>query len=483
MSGEINTLQVDKAATSVSSRARSSFKLPIPWLTTSLLHDVRLYFLLQPLLWIAGIEQLAPAGLVPWILLKRLWLNPRLRIPRPLWPAILLLVWQAAHILTVPQDEIDLFIKGLGTTLALVCLVIVTYHVASTPPRWCQILTAVEWFGAITGFLGLLFIAGAWKGEFHSLFRLILPDGFVSGSHFFSTISVRSLGFWESAVGYQRVRATFWHPSSYASVLLVFFAVQWFQFRQGSRRLRLARLGMLGVTLINLLFTFSRTTYVSFAVLIGLLWWLTGRSARSRLQKIGTLSLATALVLIYVLTALMLQEAISFDLLYDAIYEFRPFSLQVRTQIYEVTWRLVQQRPIWGWGTLVEIENLPSYFSAGSHSDYLSVLFQLGIPGLFLYLGFLGGVWYTLVRGWRMARRRWARHFFEVSMALMLAINMRQFTSGLLWDVYVASTIWTVWGAALALYPMERSWIRIQWSKTTTPVELHSRDDGQGRSG
>ena len=479
MSSEISALPAEKEAAPVRTGTRRSFNLPIPWLTTTLLQDVRFYFLLQPLLWIAGVEQLAPAVLAPWILLKRLWLHPRLRIPRPLWPAILLLGWQAAHVLTVPRGEIDLFVKGLGTTLALVCLAIIVYNVASTPLRWHRVLAAVEWFGAITGLLGLLFVAGVWKGEFHSLFRLILPDGLVSGSHFFSTISLRSLGFWESAVGYQRVRATFWHPSSYASVLLVFFAVQWFQFRQGSRRLRLIRLGMLGVTLINLLFTFSRTTYVSFAVLLACLWWLTGRSARSRLQKIGTLGLVVAVALTYVLAALMLQGVISFDLLYDAVYEFRPFSLQVRTQIYEVTWQLVRQRPLWGWGTLVEIESLPSYFSAGSHSDYLSVLFQLGIPGLLLYLGFLGGVWYTLLRGWRTARRRWVRHFFEISIALMLAINVRQFTSGLLWDVYVASTIWTAWGLALVLYAAERSWLTTLAAGAATPTETRKESDGQ----
>jgi O-antigen ligase len=465
---KIDDLHVmDKGVRQVPSK---SFSFIIPWLNTSLTKDVWLYFMLQPLMWVLGIEQFLPAILAPWILLKRVWLNSKLRVSRHIWVALIFWCWQLLHFFSLPPGELDLFIKSQGMMLALVSLFIVIYNVADSRERWEKLLGIIEWFGALVVFLGTIFILGVGAGEFRSVFGRLLPGGLVAGSHFFDTITMRSLGFFERATVLPRVRSTFWHPSSYASVLLVFGAVQWFQFKRSVSRARVVRLGLLALTAFNLFFTLSRTTYVAFAVMIFSLWWLRGCKYKRRLARLSLISLLVVLVLVYVFSMLLLRGAVSMSWFHDAIYKFRPYSIRARLQVYEASWQLIREKLFWGWGTAIKIEGLPSAFSAGSHGDYLNVLFQFGVPGLLLYLVFLGTIWCTLLKGYRLARQSEVKNFFAVSIALMLAMNVRQVTSELFWDVYVVSTIWGAWALGLALYSIEYSKSRAAAKDTRTTL-------------
>lgn len=430
-------------------------KLILPWVTTSLLTDLRLLFVLQPLLWLAGLELLLAPVIAIWLLIKRLVLSLKLHIPRQAWWLIIFSVWQLAHFVSLPPGELDLFVKAQGTWLSLISLYIVIYNVADSRERWNYIVSSIEIFGFITACLGLLYITGIFNLEFQSLIGQILPGGLVANSHFFTTISTRSLGFLDPS-GLPRVRSTFWHPSSYASILLVFLAIQWFQFSRNPKNGRKRRLFTLLLLLINLVFTLSRTTYVAFLGMVFFIWWLETKTPRSRLQKLVLLTLGGIFVLLYLLVALLSDGAISYDFVNSAVYDFRPNSVLARVRVYEISWELVRQKPIWGWGTFVKAEGLPSAFSAGSHSDYLSNLFQFGIPGLLLYLSFFVATWYTLLKGYFTIQHFETKRFFAIGIALMLAINLRQVTSELLWDAYVAGAIWSMWALVTALYRIER---------------------------
>jgi O-antigen ligase len=431
-------------------------KIIIPYLNSFLTTDIKLIFILQPLFWLAGLEQIVPAMLVLWMLFKRILINARLRIPSSIWLALIFWIWQLLHFFTLPDSELDLFIKSQGTWLTLVGLFVIIYNVANSQEHWDKILSGIELFGAITVSLGLLYIVGILDFQVQSLLGKLLPASFVSNSHFFTTISLRSFGF-PDATGLPRVRSTFWHPSSYASALLVLFAIEWFQLKRKSLKNRKIRLVLLALVIINLGFTFSRTTYIAFALMIFLIWWLGGQAYWSRLQKIITLGLFSILVLIYLYIVFLFKGELSFNFLTDIVYNFRPYSILARVRVYEISWQLFLEKPLWGWGTWVKIEGLPSAFSAGSHSDYLSVLFQFGIPGLLFYLGFIGITGYVLLKGYFSAKRSEARSFFSVTLALMMAMLVRQVTSELLWDLYVVSIVWGMWALGTALYANEKA--------------------------
>lgn len=428
----------------------------VPWLNTQLTTDIRWYFVTQPFFWLLGVEFFAPVALAIWFLIKRLLLNARLRIPAAAGPAILLFLWQLGHVLTVQSGEMDLFVKAQGTLLALICLFIVIYNAADTRQKWSDLLGSIERLGNIALIFGALFIIGLWQGEFRSLLGIALPQSLISGSYFFSSLAERQLGVPEPATGFRRVQATFWHPNGYAAILLILFGIQWFLLRRDGWRKHPWRVLALVMTLAQLFFTYSRTSYVAWIMMVFVIWWLEKSSYHNRLLRLlfgaGMLSGFVA----YMLTSLLAEGAVTLDLLNEFVYGIRPYSISTRLLIYQETWRLLLQKPLWGWSTLVRIEGLPSYFSAGSHSDFLSILFQYGIPALLFYLIFLASIWRNLVKGYRLAQDGQTKRFFAVSLAIMVAITLRQLTSGLFWDVYVASVIWGIWALSLARYTLLR---------------------------
>ena len=426
----------------------------IPWFNTRLTTDIRWYFSAQPLFWLLGIEFFAPVALMGWFLFKRLLMNARLRIPVATWSAIMLFLWQLAHISTVQSGEMDLFVKAQGTLLALICLFVVIYNAADTSQKWTDILVSIERLGNIALFFGALFILGLWSGKFRSLLGIVLPRALVSGSFFFSSLAERQLGVSEPATGFRRVQSTFWHPNGYAAVLLLLFGIQWYLLRRDGWRKQPWRVLALILTLAQLFFTYSRTSYVALIMMAFVLWWLEKGNYRNRLLRLLFVAGMLTGFVLYVFIALLAEGTITFSLLNQFVYGIRPYSISTRLLIYQETWRLLLQKPLWGWSTLVRIEGLPSYFSAGSHSDFLSILFQYGIPALLFYLVFLVSIWRVQVKGYRLAQDPEAKRFFAVAMAIMLAIVLRQFTSGLFWDVYVASVIWGIWALSLARYTL-----------------------------
>lgn len=431
-------------------------KLFVPWLTTSLMHDLASIFLLQPIFWVLGVEHFAPVLLAVWMVIKRLMLSLKIKISHHIWLLIFLFVWQGLHIFSLPLGELDLFLKSQSTLLVPICLFFVIYNLIQNTTQLDKVLGYLEKFGFVLVIFGTIFILGLWSGNFQSLIGYVLPKNIVETSHFFSEITTRSLGVPEPATGFRRVQSLLWHPNGYATVLIIIFAIQWYFFQNGSIKQKLVRGLTLLLTLVNLVFTYSRTLYVAFLIMVFLAWFLMQSSSSSRRIKVLFFSGLLLLILFYFLFFLLLEGLVDLgptsNLLYDFVFKIRPYSVQTRLEIYEISWNLILQKPLWGWSTFVRIENLPSYFSAGSHSDVLSVIFLYGIPGLLFYLSFIGSVWLTLIKGYRIAREQKTKNFFALSIALMLAINLRQLTAGLLWDIYVGSSVWVIWALGVAQY-------------------------------
>ncbi len=426
-----------------------TIRLAIPWLNTSLVTDIRLYFVLQPLLWLLGLELILPVLIAIWMFIKYCLLNLAFRMPRFFWWAILFGIWELLHIFTLPAGELDLFLKSQGTWIAIMCLFLVIYNVADTPHRWNRILGGIEIFCGIVVILGSLYIVGFLRFDYVSLLGRILPATITADSHFFSEISFRTFGKIDFFSAY-RVRVTFWHPSSYASALLVIFGIQFFQFQRSTGLPRAIKLVLLGLTLLNLLYTFSRTTYISFVIMLFVIWWLQGHSSLSRWQKLVIVSVVVTIGIGYILAMLLFTGVVSFQVINDLIYDFRPYSVLSRVLVYERSWELVLQKPIWGWGTLLKLEGLPSEFSAGSHSDYLNVLFRFGIPGLLMYLAYIFAMGRALWKAYLAVPLGDGKRFLRICLALMAAMLVRQVTSELFWDLYVVSLLWAVWGLGLA---------------------------------
>jgi O-antigen ligase len=415
----------------------------IPFINTTLLFDLKLFFVLQPLFWWMGVEQILPVGLAFYLLIKRILSSPQIRAPRSAWWILAFFLWQSAHIISLPDGELDLFVKTQGTWATILILFLLIYNVADSEKRWYEMLYALENFGRISIILGTLYITGLFKPSISTLINVLLPSSLINGSHFFSTIAIRTLGRLDFN-GLPRVQGTFWHPSSYASILLVFLAIQWFLIYYPTSGNRQVRWLFYGLTLINLVFTFSRTTYVSFLMMCFMIWWLNSPNFNKRIQKVVLLLMGAVLVLAFTLFILIQYNTLSLGFIDNAIYNYRPNSVLVRLQIYQVSWDLISQKPIWGWGTTLKLEELPTKYSAGSHSFYLSILFRFGLVGLFLYLGLIGTILWNTYKSFLKTIHLRDRYFFVIIIALLIAMLIRQATSNIFWDLYVTSTIWAI---------------------------------------
>jgi O-antigen ligase len=424
----------------------------IPFITTTLLTDLKLFFVLQPLFWWMGLEQLFPVGLAFYLLIKKILISPKIRIPQVIWWMLAFFLWQIAHIISLPDGELDLFIKTQGAWATLLILFLLIYNVVDTEKRWYEMLYALENFGRISIILGTLYITGLFKPSIPTLINVVLPSSLINDSHFFSTIAIRTLGRLDFS-GLPRVQGTFWHPSSYASILLVFLAIQWFLIYYPTQGNRQVRWLFYGLTFINLAFTFSRTTYISFLIMHAMIWWLNSPNLNRRMQKV-ILLLAGAVFSLVIIFILIQSSTLSFGFIDNAIYNYRPNSILVRLQIYQASWDLISQKPIWGWGTTLKLDDLPTKFSAGSHSVYLSILFRFGLVGLFLYVGLMFTLLWKNFKGVLRSTSARDRYFFIVILALTIAIIVRQATSDILWDLYIASIIWTIWALAIKRYRM-----------------------------
>jgi O-antigen ligase len=427
------------------------FRLFIPFITTSLVWDVQASFLLQPVFWVLGFEFFAPAIFSVYLLGKMIFLRGKIRVPKLAWLLVLFLIWKSLHVLTIPTDEFDIFLKSVGTYLTVFCYIIVVYNLALVPANAQKLLSSLFWLGAITSFLGLVYISGIWRGSFNTLIGVFIPAGLAENSVFFGSLVTHSLGFLAEWGGFYRVQSTFWHPSSYGTALLVFFAVTWLYYKQ-HKRYRLFSLLVMGMLFINIFFTISRMAMVAYLLILGVIWWLGSNTVHTRMLKVALVLLFMGILLAGGLILYVSTSNTSLTIVNDIFLEFRPSSALTRFSIYQDTLTSILTNPLWGFGTQVKTDVRTAAYSVGSHSDWLSVLFANGIPGFILYALFFVNIWSILIKGFRFSKTKESRELYKVTIALLLAIHLRQFTEDLAWDIYVIIIVFAFLILALAHY-------------------------------
>lgn len=160
---------------------------------------------------------------------------------------------------------------------------------------------------------------------------------------------------------FNRIRTTFWHPSSYACIILTFLPLLIYYFVKLKKKLYLFFLGLL---LLNLIFTFTRIAWLAVAIQIisSLLLFKS-----KRMLVYGSLLLPLVLVMIgKVSQRLTLQDTSAMG--------------RLRMMWHGIS--LFKANPLFGIGfnTLVEATNY------GGHCDYIGMFAETGILGGTSYL-------------------------------------------------------------------------------------------------
>lgn len=423
----------------------------LPFITTSFAKNLWLYALLWPLWWALGIEQF----LLPFFLLFEMvrflmTANWRVRLNTTALLALLLALWWVVPIFWVDREFLDLFLRETATVWAQAFLLILFWNRIRTRRDWRLAVQALLIMAIYTAAAALIYVSGVWRGSFLSLAGRVLPSSLIANSSFFSSIAIREFGSTANEVGLlsQRLMAFSLSFSALSMIALLLIPIVYWRLQEARGVARLFYGGVAIGLVVGLFFTESRISYAAFMAAVGLYVILRLGLLRGRNRPL-TIALSLAAAALALLVGYVLVETI-IDTIQMTFIDLRPGSWLLRLNIYLVTLQLLPEHLIAGWGVPVRLPNLPSDYSAGTHSNYLGVLFQHGIIGLLLYIAIWLSVWQNVIRG--LSRRDHSRElalFWIAAATAFFAFNVREVADSWLFDQSLTFVVWLWWGVAL----------------------------------
>lgn len=425
--------------------------LRIPFLSTSFARNLWYYAMLWPVWWLLGIEQL----LLPFFalyetgrfLVRADW---RVRMNTAGLIALLLAIWWGVPVIWADREFLDLLLKDTATIWSQALILILIWNCVRTREDWWLLIRALTTMAIITVVAGLIYIAGIWRGDIVSMVGRVLPQAMVDASEFFTSIAYRQFGTISEEVGLVpfRVRAFSISYSSLSMACLLLMPLMLWRAQATRGRARLLFGGLVAGLFICFIFAESRISYLAFVAgavfyVVLFLGLMRGHN-RPFTIAIALLGLAAALLIGFFALRYVLQS------LEIAFIDLRPSSWRVRLNLYIVTFQLLPEHPIAGWGAPVRIPDASTRYSAGTHSSYLSALFQHGIVGLSLYLALWVAIWRQVIAGLRnRANTRYRRLFWIAIATAFFMFNLREAADSWWWDQSLAFMVWLMWGLVL----------------------------------
>jgi len=427
-------------------------ELRLPFVNTSFSTDLKTYFVLWPLWWLLGIEQLLPLFFLGWASIRTLiQTNGKVRVNYTALFALALMLWWFVPIFWVDPVQLDVYIRECTIAISQFLILLLCWNHLRDRQSWWRVVQGVEILAFYVALGCLLFVFAIWQQKLYSLIGYLLPASLSSTSAFFESISIRTFGTLHSGrLGLfpYRVSSFALTPADLATLSVILIPFMAWRTYLSEGWLRYGKL----LTLMGLFLCFAfaevRMAYIAiaagFALFIALYLGLHRPQNRFLIAALVALNIIFLSIGGYILYQAMIQ------FFQTAFVELRPGSFAVRLYIYRQTFALLPEHFIAGWGTSVRIEEFRSVYSAGTHSGYLAMLFQHGVVGLLLYLGLWGSIWRVIVRKIRIAKKSstWQSFWLMAAVALF-AFNIREITATWLWDQTVTMTLWTLWALIL----------------------------------
>jgi len=444
-----------------------TFKFPaIPWVSTPLYFDVFLYFVSIPIFWLLGLDQFVPPVILGMMALKYTLLRPKAYIPLAVKLAALFLLvqWVSALFIAAPWKFLT-FIKNFATYVSAFLMLGLVINLATDLRVFRLYLWAITILGWAAVTIGTLFLIGVMPPRFTSPIAHLLPESIKSLSYIKSDILLREVGRPNAVLmgwRYPRISSII-YPHKYGTTLLILMPVQWLLFThsKGWKRYLLAL--FLPLSFVNFVLTGTRFSFVGFVVGLGAyLLVKTGLYRRIAYRPLSYALVALAVLLSSVLGLLIQGDGVLErlgDELEQVFVEGRAGSYTSRMQIYKVTFQSWMERPLFGWGTQRDLPNLlpQNVAPAGTHSNYIGILYRHGLVGLAVYIALLLAVWRRIFEGLgEETDNRLLKQFIELSVFAMLAVNVDEVARGLEWDATVLLLVWGYWGLIVAAHRLLR---------------------------
>ncbi len=427
-------------------------RLISPVLNASFASSIRFLFIIWPVLWLMGIEQLLlPFFIGAIFLLELVKTGGRIRYNTVILFSFLLGLWWLVPIFWVAPAHRDIFLKESATAWTQTLILVLFLNRIKSRRDFKRVVEGLMIFAWWLALGSLIYISGLWRGQLTSLVGMLLPASLFNNSAFFTSIGQRGFGALsrETIFFSHRVSSLALQVGGLSMILLILIPIVYWRLRSTRRLSRLAYSVLLFSLLAALLVTESRTAYLAFAAAAVLLVVLEIQLLERR--NLPVLLLVAPLIALVSIAILYFAFTSLYETFESLFVASRQGSFNTRTAIYRETIRLYVEHPIAGWGQPIPIPGLRTVFSAGTHSSYLGMLFQHGIVGLLLYLGLLFSIWQVVIRGLRSSQPSREVKLFWAAMAMALfAFNIRESAASWWWDQSITIVVWTAWGLILA---------------------------------
>ncbi len=426
--------------------------LPKAWPFTPPLTDLRLLLLFLPALWVMGLEQILPPILLALALGKLLLWRPHLRIPPALILFLLFLAWQFVSATSIDTgSNWVLFGRNLISYLTGWIIAVIIINGVRRKEDVATLMSGLFWLALLISLIGALFACGFFPSQFEAFWVPNLLPGSIKQSQFVQESIIQRMVVNPRAelagITYPRVSTIFLFPTGAATGFLLMLPILYFSVKMW-RRGRRFRWGVLLLAAVIFLLTAARLAILALLFIICVRVYLFWRK-RYRLPRwfwpVVALVMATLL-----LTLLLLPDSpllTSINLLFVST---RADSLASRLDVYAATLTSWQERPFIGWGTprVIPTVNLAP---AGTHGEYLSILYRFGLVGFLIYLAFWGAIWLQLGQRIRYVwyNKYASARFFYITIATgLLGANLNGLANGLHFDMVVVVLLWIFIGFA-----------------------------------
>jgi O-antigen ligase len=424
------------------------------WPFTSPLVDLYLVLLAIPIFWLLGLEQILPIPILVWAFIKLVLTRRKIRLPTPARIALIFMVWQLVSSTSVDTSaNWILFAKNFLSYLAGWCTFLIIVNSVKKPSDVTRTLAVLLALSTFVTAIGTAFILRWLPARFESLGSGLLP-AFLKQSQFVQdNVIWREVGRPEAKLGsftYPRVSSVFLYPTTAATGYLVLIPFQLYLIKitKGLRR-KIVFL-LLAFSGVNFLAMAARTSMIALLCAAGTvtyLHWLRTHNIPKLLRPAISVMIAILLAVFAIINASSLPEFT--DTLFVAT---RGSSFEGRMAVYQATLESWQQRPLVGWGTPRKVPSI-TLAPAGTHSEYLGVLYRFGIVGLLLYLTVYAAIWIYLIKRFvRSAQADKRQTWFVLAVASsLLALNLNGLAHGIDWDMSVVLLQWITLGFVYTL--------------------------------
>jgi len=406
---------------------------------------IGLLFLLHPVFWILGLDQFIWLAILPLVYLHDL-LHGKINAGWSRLPWFFLIVMLISSIAIALEPEpyfyLPLFAyKFLSTLSAVILFTLITTRVRSFED--IELLAMFLAIGvSISAVLGLTARLIGFDKQFTLLSYYILP-GSLKSRGFFLDIFNRSLAGRTIIWGTEILRpfGLFKYANTLAGALVLTIPIQAYF---ATRKKRLFWVPILLISLLTLVLTTSRGGICAFCC--GLLAAICIQFRRSPIAWIAGL-IGIGVVALVFLGGFGTRDTISvFSRGLDQVGQVR--TTVGREKIYDVSIAQIKERPLLGWGTNRKFPHQRfrvRYPYAGTHSNYLSLMYKQGLVGLGLMLFFWGKLF---VSGLRLSTPLVDRGCRIMGFALIFSLvgNLAHMAIlDTMDDNYLFSLSWAVW--------------------------------------